>query len=192
MKRLAIFVSGNGTNMQNIIERVRAGQIPAEIALVLIDNPEAYALKRAERLKVETVVVDRKRFDSKEKFEAEIERHLQRKKIDYIILAGFMRILSPAFVKAHPLRILNVHPALLPKFPGAHAIRDAWEAKAKVTGVTIHFVTEDVDSGPIVLQREVPVEPSDTLESLEQKVHAVEYELYPEAINLVLQGKVRL
>ncbi len=192
MKRLAIFVSGNGSNMENILRRAKAGEIPAEVALVVSDNPQAYALKRAEKYDVECLVVDRRRFASPEAFEAEIARHLERKKIDYTLLAGFMRILSPAFVQAHRRKILNIHPALLPKFPGTHALRDAWEAKEKVTGVTVHFVDEGVDTGPIILQREVPVEKKDTLESLEKKIHAVEYEIYPEAINLVLEGKVRL
>ena len=155
------------------------------------DNAEAYALKRAEKFDVESVVVDRKRFNSKESFEAEIRRHLERKKIDYILLAGFMRILSPAFVKAYRGRILNIHPALLPNFPGAHAIREAWEAKVKETGVTVHFVNEGVDTGPAILQRKVPMDPKDTVETLEKKIHSVEYELYPEAINLVLSGKKR-
>ena len=175
--------------MENILEHVRDGKIKAEAALVVSDNPEAYALRRAEKYNVECVVVDRKKFPSRETFGSEIERHLARKKIDYILLSGFMRVLSPVFVKAHPKRILNIHPALLPKFPGAHAIRDAWEAKAKVTGVTVHFVDEGVDTGPIILQREVRVEPGETLESLEKKIHAVEYDLYPEALNLVLSGK---
>ena len=187
MKRLAIFVSGSGTNMENILEHIRAGKIKAEAALVVSDNPEAYALRRAEKFNVECVVADRKNFPSRETFESEIERHLARKKIDFILLAGFMRILSPGFVKAHPKRILNIHPALLPKFPGGHAIRDAWEAKVKMTGVTVHFVDEGVDTGPVILQREVPVDPGETLESLEKKIHAVEYELYPEALNCVLK-----
>ena len=188
-KRLAIFVSGSGTNMENILQKIRDGKIEAEAALVVCDNPQAYALKRAERFPVECVIADRKKFASREEFEAEIERHLARKKIDYIVLAGFMRILSPDFVKAHPKRILNIHPALLPKFPGGRAIRDAWEAKVKTTGVTVHFVDEGVDTGPLILQREVAVEPGDTVETLEKKIHAVEYELYPEALNRVLSGQ---
>jgi len=103
-----------------------------------------------------------------------------------------MRILSPDFVRAYPKKILNIHPALLPQFPGAHAIQEAWEAKAKKTGVTVHFVDEGVDTGPIILQREVAIDAGETLESLEKKIHEVEYEIYPEAVNLVLQGKNRL
>ena len=192
MKRLAILVSGNGTNMGNILECIRQGKIRAEAALVVSDNPQAYALRRAEKFNVECVVVDRKKYPSKEAFEAEIRRHLDRKKIDLIVLAGFMCILSSLFVKGYPLRILNIHPALLPQFPGVHAVRDAWEAKAKTTGVTVHFVDEGVDTGPVILRREVPVESKDTLESLEKKIHEVEYELYPEAIQLILDGKVEV
>ena len=190
MKQLAIFVSGSGTNMENILSHVRDGKIKAEAALVVSDNPEAYALKRAEKYNVECVIVERKRFDSKESFEAEIRRHLERKKINLILLAGFMRILSPDFVRAYQKRILNIHPALLPQFPGAHAIRNAWAAKVKKTGVTVHFVDEGVDSGPIILQREVEIKPGETLESLEKRIHAVEYELYTQAINGVLEGKL--
>ena len=190
MKRIALFVSGSGTNMENILEHIRAGKIKAEAALVISDNPEAYALRRAEKFNVECAVVDRKRFSTKDAFEAEIRRHLERKKIDFVVLAGFMRILSPGFVEAHRKRIINIHPAMLPAFPGGHAIRDAWEAKVKTTGVTVHFVDEGVDTGPIILQREVPVAQGETLESLEQKIHAVEYELYPEAINRVLSSQL--
>ena len=191
MKRLAIFVSGSGTNMENILRHIQEGKIQAEASLVVSDNAEAFALRRAEKFGVESVVVDRKKFDSKENFEAEIQRCLAAKKIDYVILAGFMRILSPSFVRAYRGRILNIHPALLPDFQGAHAIRDAWEAKVRKTGVTVHFVDEGVDTGPVILQREVPVTANDTLESLEKKIHAVEYEIYSEAIRLVLGGEVK-
>ena len=182
MKRLAIFVSGSGTNMENILQHVRDGKIKAEVALVLSDNPQAYALKRAEKYNVECVVVDRKRFESKAAFEAEIRRHLKRAKIDFLLLAGFMKILSPEFVRAYPKKILNIHPALLPQFPGAHAIKEAWEAKVKKTGVTVHFVDEGVDTGPVILQREVAIDADETLESLKKKIHDVEYKIYPEAL----------
>lgn len=191
LKRLALFVSGSGTNMENILRQIKEGKIQAEAALVVSDRPEAAALKRARPFGVECVVIERKKFASKEDFEAEICRHLERKKIDYLLLAGFMKILSPSFVKAYAGRILNLHPALLPNFPGAHAIRDAWEKKVPVTGATVHFVDEGVDTGPVILQHEVRLDPSDTLETLEKKIHTVEYELYPKAIRLVLEGKIK-
>jgi len=194
MKRLAIFVSGNGTNMQNLLERIQKGELRAEAALVVSDNPQAYALERVKKFDVECVVVERKKYGSKEEFEAEIRRHLERKKIEYIILAGFMRILSPSFVKAYPSRILNIHPSFLPDFPGTHAIRDAFENKVKLsktgTGVTVHFVNEAVDAGTPILQERVSIKEDDTLESLEERIHYVEYRLYPAAINLLLEGKI--
>ncbi len=188
MKRLAFFVSGNGTNMENLVRTVHAGRLPGEAVLVLSDNPDAGALDKARRLGVETVVVDRRHCASREEFEAAIVLHLERKKIDLIVLAGFMKILSPDFVKRYAGRIINIHPALLPAFPGAHAIRDAFRAKVKVTGVTVHYVDEGVDTGPVILQKEVAVDPHDTLESLEAKIHAVEYEIYPQALCKVLRS----
>lgn len=186
MKRLAIFVSGNGTNMENLIRRAQAGKIPAECCLVICDNPEAAAIQKAENLGVTVRVVERKNFGSKAEFEEEIIWHLAENKIDWIALAGFMCILSPDFVKRYAGRIVNIHPALLPDFPGAHAIRDSFAAKVKETGVTVHFVDAGIDTGPIILQRKIPVDPKETLKSLEAKIHAVEYELYPEALRRVL------
>ncbi len=195
MKRLAIFVSGNGTNMENLLQWIKTGELPAEAALVLSDNPEAYALERARRFGIEPVVVDRKKYESREAFEADVRRHVELKKIDYIVLAGFMRVLSPGFVRAFPERILNIHPSFLPDFPGAHAIRDAFENKVKLsktgTGVTVHLVTEKVDAGPPILQERVPIKEEDTLDTLEQRIHQVEYRLYPEAIKLLLEGKIK-
>ena len=191
MKRIAIFVSGNGTNMENLIRQIHAGKIPAECRLVICDNPEAAAVRKAENLGVTTRLVDRKNFASKAGFEEEIIWHLAENKIDLIALAGFMRILSPDFVKRYAGRIVNIHPALLPAFPGGHAIQDAFKAKVKETGVTVHFVDAGVDTGPMILQRKIPVEAGDTLESLEARIHAAEYELYPEALRLVLEGKIK-
>ncbi len=186
MKKLAIFVSGNGTNMENLIQEIKAGRIPAEAPLVISDHPNAGAIQKAENLSVKVRVVDRKNFASKTEFEDEIIWHLAENKIDFIALAGFMRILSPDFVKRYKGKIVNIHPALLPAFPGAHAIRDAFEARVKETGVSVHFVDAGVDTGPVILQRKVKVLPGDTLESLEKRIHAVEYELYPEALRLLL------
>ena len=193
MKRVAIFVSGTGTNMENLIRKIQGGKVPGvEPALVISDNPGAGALEKAKRLGVEVSVLDRKRFESKEAFERAVLKKLEESKIDFICLAGFMRILSPAFVERYSGRLLNIHPALLPAFPGAHAIQDAFEAKVKETGVTVHFVDSGVDTGPVILQRKVPVSPQDTLETLEAKVHAAEYEAYPEALRLVVTGQIKL
>lgn len=192
MTRLAFLVSGSGTNMENLVREVRAGRLKAEAALVLADHRDAGALARASRQKVPAAVVERSLFDSRQAFEAEISRILESEKIDLIVLAGFMRILSPDFVNRWWGRIVNIHPSLLPEFPGAHGIRDAFEAGVKETGVTVHFVDTGVDSGPIILQDRVAIAPADTLETLETKIHQTEYRLYPEALRLVIEGKSKM
>ena len=189
-KRVAIFVSGSGTNMENIARRAKEGKLRCDIALILCDNPNALALKRAANLGLETFVIERKNFNSKLEFDEKINQKLLEKKVEAVFLAGYMRILSPEFVKNWAWRIMNIHPSLLPKYPGANSIKDAFEAKEKETGVTIHFVNEGVDSGPIILQRKVPIMPNDTLQNLEARIHEMEYQLYPEAIQLWFDGKV--
>lgn len=191
-KKVAILVSGSGTNMENIARRAQQGELNCEVVIVVCDNPEAFALKRANALGIKTQVIDRQGFRSKTEFDAAISKCLKEKKVEAIFLAGFMRILGPEFVRQWRWRVLNIHPSLLPKYSGTHAIRDALEAGERETGVTIHFVDEGVDSGPMILQRKVPIFSGDTLETLEARVHQVEYELYPEAVRLFLDGKVRL
>lgn len=193
MKKLAIFISGSGTNMENLIKVSLANQLTdAQVTLVICDQPGAGGIQKAEKLGVPVKVVDRTRFNSKKEFEAHIFHIIEDAGIDHLVLAGYMRILSNDFVRRYMGRIINIHPSLLPAFPGAHGIKDAFDAKVKETGVTVHFVDEGVDTGPIILQRKVAVTAAETLESLEAKVHAVEYELYPEALNLVLSGKIKM
>ena len=189
---LAVFCSGRGTNLQAILDATRRQRLRARVALVISDQPAAAALRRARRAGVDAVVVERRAYPSRSAFERAITGVLKARHIRLICLAGFMRLLSPSFVRRYTRRILNVHPALLPAFPGAHAIRDALAWGAKVTGVTVHFVDEHVDHGPIILQEAVRVAPHDTEASLLRKVHRVEHRLYPEAIGLVLDGRVRL
>ncbi len=193
MKRIAFLASGNGTNAENLTKEIQAGRVPdAEARLVITDNPGAGVIERARKLKVETVALDRKKYPSKQEFEAAIRHELESRDIDLIALAGFMRILSSDFVRHFAGKIINVHPSLLPAFPGAHGIRDAFEARVKETGVTVHFVDEGIDTGPLILQKKVAVDTGETLETLEAKIHALEYRLYPEALRLVISGKVRL
>ena len=191
-KRAAIFVSGSGTNMENIAKQVQAGKLNCDISLIVCDNPGALALTRAQKLGLDTFVAQRKNYPSKSEFEAQIQKKLEEKKIDLIFLAGYMRILGAELVRKWAGRIVNVHPSLLPKYPGAQAIKDAFEAKEKETGVTIHFVDEGIDTGPVILQKSVPIQAGDTLETLEARVHETEYILYPEAIQLLLDGKITL
>lgn len=203
ISRLAVFASGFGSNLQAIINAcppassrgrwaAQRKRIPVEVALVISDRAEAYALKRARRARIPALAILPNHFPSKKAFEAEITRQLTAHRITLIALAGFMRILSKPFVRRYRHRILNIHPALLPAFKGAHAIRDAHTCGVKVTGVTVHFVTEDVDAGPIILQEAVQVDERDTQKTLEAKIHRVEHQLYPEAIRLVATGRTRL
>lgn len=188
MKKLGIFVSGSGTNMENLILKTREQGLLYEPVVVICDKPGAKALERAAGLGVKTELVDRKRFISKEHFEKAICERLNTYQVEFIALAGFMRVLSADFVKRYQGRLINIHPSYLPDFPGAHAIRDAFEAKVPETGVTVHHVAAEVDSGPIIIQRKVSVLAQDTLETLEARIHAVEYELYPEALKILAQN----
>jgi phosphoribosylglycinamide formyltransferase 1 len=189
----AVFASGNGSNLQAIIDAVSKGAIKGHLSLVLSDKADAYALTRARQAGVEHVVfLDPANFVSREAFDAAAVELLQEKKIGLVVLAGFMRILSPVLVRAFAGRIINIHPALLPAFKGAHAIRDALAAGVPVTGVTVHFVDEEVDHGPVIAQSSVPVKPGDTLESLAARIHAAEHALYPKVIDLFLKGELKL
>ena len=138
-----------------------------------------------------TVVIDHKAYADREAFDRAVSECLESNKADFVVLAGFMRVLTEGFVKKYNGRLINNHPALLPAFPGAHAIKDAWGAKVKETGVTVHFVDSGVDTGPVILQRKVPVLSSDTLETLEARIHSLEYELYPQALKLVVAGEAK-
>lgn len=188
----AVFCSGQGTNLQAIIDACQKNRVKAKLALVVCDDPMAYALKRARRAGIETAVADPKRFPTREKLEAEIIRNLDKKGIRLIVLAGFMRILSGGFVRKYRNRIMNIHPALLPSFKGARAIRDALRYGVKLTGPTVHFVTEDVDSGPIILQEACGIKENDNEKSLLARVHKLEHKIYPEAIDLFVRGKLKV
>jgi phosphoribosylglycinamide formyltransferase-1 len=187
--RLAVFVSGSGTNLQAIID----ARIPSvDIVLVFSNNPGAFALERAAKEGIPSLVLDHRKYSSREEYDAEVLKMIEPYGINLIALAGFMRILSPLFVKAYKNRIINIHPALLPSFPGVNAAKQALDAGVKHTGVTVHFVDEGVDTGPIILQTVVPVLDDDTEESLLEKIHGEEHRIYPEAIRLVSSGKYRI
>jgi len=188
---LGVLCSGRGTNLQAIIDAVAAG-LPARVGVVVSDRSDAYALTRAAKAGVPACWIDPKSFSTREAFEQAMIQTLRARGVKVVCLAGFMRILSPTFVRAFPNRILNIHPALLPAFPGAHSIRDALEWGAKLTGVTIHLVDEQVDHGPILLQDAVPVLTRDTEATLLARVHQAEHRLYSEAIRLMAEGRVRV
>ena len=190
--RIAVFCSGQGTNLQAILEATRGGRLRARVAIVVSDRAGVAALRRARRAGVVACYVDPKQHPTRAGFERALIRLLKPQRVQLVCLAGFMRILSPVLVSRFRHRILNIHPALLPAFPGAHAVRDALAWGAKVTGVTVHFVDEHVDHGPIILQEAVPVKPRDTEATLRARIHRVEHRLYPKAIGLVLTGRTRL
>lgn len=192
MKNIAVFASGSGTNFSAIAQAVKRGKLKVKLALLVCDNPQAPVLKRAKEAGVKIALVERKDFTSRKDFETKIIQHLEENKIELVVMAGFMRMLSPDFVEAYKNRIINIHPALLPSFKGAQGIRDAFNYGVKLTGVTVHFVDEEMDHGPIILQKEVRISASDTLKSLEEKIHKVEHSIYPRAINLIAQGNLRL
>lgn len=186
--KLAVFCSGRGSNFQAILDAVRRRRLRAEVAVMVCDNPRAYALERARRAGVPVFCFDSRRFADRADYEHLVTAVLRSQGVGLVVLAGFMRILTPVFVRAWRGRILNIHPSYLPEFKGAHAIRDAFRAGVRQTGVTVHWVTQALDAGPPVLRQRVPVRPSDTLETLEARIHRVEHRLYPAAIKRVIDG----
>ena len=189
---LGILCSGRGSNMQSIMAAIESGQIKAEIGIVLTDKPEARALQVASEAGIKSVCVNRKACASQQEFEEKLVAELQAANVTLVVLAGFMRILSPYFVDAYRHQILNIHPSLLPSFGGAHAHRDVLAYGTKVSGCTIHFVDEGMDHGPIILQDTVPVLDGDTEETLAARVLEKEHILYPRAIELFVDGRLEL
>ncbi|MBD8069652.1 phosphoribosylglycinamide formyltransferase [Bacillus sp. PS06] len=187
MKKLAVFASGSGTNFQAILDAVREGTLDAEITLLVCDKPGAKVIERAESAGVDTFVFSAKEFASKVEFETLIVERLTKLEIDLVVLAGYMRLIDQTLLAAYPNQIVNIHPSFLPDFPGKDAIGQAYRAGVKTTGVTIHFVDEGMDTGPIIAQRTIEIEQDDTLERLEQKVHEVEHIFYPETLQSLLK-----
>jgi phosphoribosylglycinamide formyltransferase 1 len=190
--KIAVLCSGKGSNFKAIIDAAKQGLFKAEIAVMICDNPEAYAVAIARQENIPCLVLSGKDFSSKQGLEEAILNELRTRDINLICLAGYMRLLSPEFIKAYKDRILNIHPSLLPAFKGASGIEDAFEYGVKVTGVTVHFVTDEVDAGPIILQKTVEVHAEDTKESLRENIHRAEHILYPEAIRLFTEGRLKI
>jgi phosphoribosylglycinamide formyltransferase-1 len=190
--KFAVLVSGSGTNLQAIIDAVKSGYIPAQIALVISDKKDAFALERARKAGIETLVLDKKDFKTREDFDKEIIRNLKKSDVGLVVLAGFMRLLSAHFIQEYRDRIINIHPALLPSFKGTRGIKDALEHGVKVTGPTVHFVDELLDNGAIILQRPIEVRENDTEETLLERVHKEEHRIYPEAIKLFVEGRLKV
>ncbi|MEX2554294.1 MAG: phosphoribosylglycinamide formyltransferase [Actinomycetota bacterium] len=188
--RVGVLLSGSGTNLQAILDGARGSGY--EVAVVLSDRAGAFGLERARNAGVSAVHVDPKVHGNREGFNEALADSLREHDVELVCLAGFMRILAPNFIKAFEGRIINIHPALLPAFPGAHAVRDALDWGARVTGSTVHFADEEVDHGPILLQEAVPILPGDDEASLHERIKEVEHRLYPAAIRLIAEGRVRI
>ncbi|MGQ9621876.1 MAG: phosphoribosylglycinamide formyltransferase [Candidatus Caldatribacteriaceae bacterium] len=191
-KRIVVLVSGRGTNLQALIEASRSGFIPGEISLVVSDNHQAYALRRAEEAKISTLALDYQSFPNKRAYEAALMEVLERENPELVCLAGYMRIVGKEIVARFRHRIMNIHPSLLPAFPGLEAQRQALEYGVKVSGCTVHFVDEGMDTGPIILQATCPVFEDDTPETLAERILQYEHQIYPQAVKLFLEGKLEV
>ncbi len=189
--RLAVLVSGSGSNLLALLEAERTGALaPGQIAVVVSNRPGVLALERAAAFGKPARVVDHRGFASRQDFERELLRVLDEHHVEAVILAGFMRVLTATFTERYPQRILNTHPSLLPAFPGAHAPADALEHGAKISGVTVHFVDATLDGGPIIAQRAVPVEDDDDATSLHRRIQSVEHRLLPEVVAQLARGQL--
>lgn len=185
-KRIGVLISGRGSNLKAIIDAIAGRRLDASIVVVISNRADAPGLDHAVAAGIETLVLNHKAYSSREDYDRALVDELRRRDVALVCLAGFMRLLSPVFIDAYPNHILNIHPSLLPKYPGLHPQQQALDDGARVSGATVHLVNQDLDAGPVVLQREVPVLPGDTAETLAARILTVEHQLYPEAIQQVL------
>lgn len=187
MKKIAIFASGSGSNFQAIVDAVKSGQLDAEVCLLVCDKAGAIAIERAKKENIPYFVFQAKEYANKEQYELEILENLKKHEIDFIVLAGYMRLIGSTLLSEFEGKIINIHPSLLPAFPGKDAIGQALAAKVKVSGVSIHYVDAGMDTGPIIAQKAVEISENETKESLQEKIHRIEHELYPKVIKGLLQ-----
>lgn len=190
--KIGVLLSGSGTNLQAIIDAISHDGLPVEIVKVVSSRPDAYGIKRAEAAGIPVVVLDRAAYADPQVADARIVDELRAAEAAYVVMAGYMRKVTPVVLDAFPNRVLNLHPALLPSFKGAHAIQDAFDAGVKITGVTVHFANEDYDKGPIVAQCAVEVREDDAVEDLEARIHEVEHRLYPQVLRLLAEGRIEV
>ena len=189
---IAVLISGTGTNLVAIMDAIRAGELDARIKLVVASNPRAKGIVRAKAEGLDVAVFVPEDYEHPEQVDAKLVAAFQKSGVDYVVMAGYMRKVTPVLLDAFSNRVVNLHPALLPKHPGAHAIQDAYEAGDEVTGITIHFANEEYDKGPIIFQHEVPVRPGETVDELEARIHDAEHEYYPKVLQLLAEGRVRV
>lgn len=190
--KLGVLISGSGSNLQSIIDNIEKGSLKAVIKIVISNKPDAFGITRAKKHGIPFVVLKNGDFKSKEDFDSKLIKILKDNSIDLVVLAGFMRIISPAFLKAFPQKIMNIHPALLPSFPGLHGQKQAFDYGVKFSGCTVHFVDEGVDTGAIIIQSVVPVLDDDTEETLAARILKEEHKIYPQAIQLFADGKIEI
>ncbi len=190
--RIGILISGRGSNMEALLRAAEEGRIPAVVAVVISNEPDAPGLRKAQERGVETLLLDHRKARDKEEQDRRIVAALEERRVDLVCLAGYMKILTPGLLKAYPGRILNIHPSLLPAFPGLDAQRKALEHGVRYSGATVHLVDAGVDTGPIVLQAVVPVEPEDTPVTLADRILEQEHRIYPEAVRLLLEGRLNV
>ncbi|MDY5111804.1 phosphoribosylglycinamide formyltransferase [Faecalicoccus sp.] len=192
MVNIAVFASGSGTNFETILQHIEDGSLPVQCQCLIVDKEQAYARTRAQQHQIEDYYFNPKSYPNKEAYEKDILKVLKDKNVDLIVLSGYMRFIGKVLLEVYPKAIINLHPAYLPEFPGAHSIQDAFEAGVSQTGVTVHYVDEGVDTGPIIRQERVPIDPNWNLETLEEHVHAMEYDLFWQVIKSVaeeMEGK---
>ena len=190
--KIAVLISGSGTNLQALIDRIAAGTLDAQIAIVISSRADAYGLKRAQEAGLQTLTIDKELYQREGGIVADavIASTCKQLGVDYLVMAGYMRMVHAPILHAFPDRVINLHPALLPSFQGAHAIQDAYERGVKVTGVTVHFANEAYDQGPIIAQRALVVEEGWTVDELEAHIHEIEHDLYPDTLQLIAEGRV--
>jgi phosphoribosylglycinamide formyltransferase-1 len=190
--KLGVLISGSGTNLQALIDAIAAGRLDASIELVVSSRPSAFGLKRAEAAGIQTLTLSKEIYADPMVADEVIATELRRAGVDYVLMAGYMRMVHGPILASFPNRVVNIHPALLPSFKGAHAIQDAFDYGVKVTGVTVHFANSDYDCGPIIAQRPVEVEDGWTVDQLEARIHEVEHQLYPHVAQLLAEGRVHV
>lgn len=190
--KIGVLISGSGSNLQAIIDRIAEGFLNAEIVLVISSRPDAYGLERAAKAGIPSIALNREVYKDAQAANKQIADALKEAGAEYVIMAGYMRKVTNEVLDVFPDRIVNLHPALLPSFKGAHAIEDAFNFGVKITGITVHFANEDYDKGPIIAQRAVEVRESDTLDSLEERIHEAEHALYPEVLSWLAAGRVQI
>jgi phosphoribosylglycinamide formyltransferase 1 len=191
-KKIAVFASGFGSNLQALIDFNEKNDLGGDISLVFSNNADAAALKRASKYDIKAFHLDPADYVNREEFEKEILKVLKKERIDIIVLAGYMFLLTDLIINAYRNRILNIHPALLPSFKGTHGIKDAYDYGVKVSGVTVHFADAELDHGPIIMQEPVYIDQKDTVEKFEDKIHIAEHRIYPLAVKLLCQGRLRI